>query len=286
MARLAYAPGDWVVVPLADGTFAPARVVRVPARHDTLTYVFAPRATPPTLDDVRVLDPGDALLAVNVSGLAVGKTWTVLGGRDDFDPAAWPPPEVETEVPFPDGTLLRVERVDESLRRVDSRHVPLSERGRRQPGGAFGSVALERWMPVQLERGALRPVREQVWWPGETARWPDDVVGHAPVCASDPASTPEPAALPARVAVVLPGPDGAAAARSVERVLHRALRGVAEVDGTLLNPDGGEVWVYPQDVLTTVEAVRGALAGKRLPEGSHLLVRVGDEDEDVRAPLQ
>lgn len=282
MGRLAYAPGDWVVVPLADGTFAPARVVRVPARHDTLTYVFAPRATPSTLDDVRDLDPGDALLAVNVSGLAVGKTWTVLGGRDDFDPAAWPLPEVETEVPFPDGTLLRVERMDESLRRVDSRHVPLSERGGRQPGDAMGSAYLEQWMPLQLERGALGLVREQVWWPREPAR-PDGVAGRVAVGTSGPASTPEPAALPARVAVVLPGPDGAAAAATVERVLHHALRGVAEVDGTLLNPDGGEVWVYPQDVLTTVEAVRGALAGKRLPEGSHLLLRVGEEDESVRA---
>ncbi|WP_309133462.1 hypothetical protein [Cellulomonas sp.] len=284
MVRHAYAPGDWVVVPLAGGTFAPARVVRVPARHSTLTYVFAPRASPPTLDEVRDVDPGDALLAVTVSGLAIGGAWTLLGGRDGFDPAAWPLPEVETEVPAAGGPVLRVARLDESLRRFDVRHVPVAERGRRQPEGAMGSAYLEQWMPLQLERGALGPVREQVWWRLPAER-PDRPAGDAGMGTAGPTGAPA-AGLPDRVGVVLPGPEGADAARRVERLLHRALQGTAAVDGTLANPEGGEVWVHPQDVLLTVDAVRGAPAEEVLPAGSHLVVRTGGGGEPVRAPLR
>lgn len=285
MARLPYAAGDWVVVPLADGTFAPARVVRLPAQHHTLTYVFAPRTTTPSLDEVRDLHPGEAVLAVEVSGLAIGRTWPVLGGREDFDPTDWPLPEVETEVPFPDGPRLRVERLDESLRRVGSRHVPVEERGRRQIGDTLGSAALERWMPVQLQRGALVPVREQVWWPSSSSTGPAGSPDrHLGDVAPGGAPGADPVPVPDLVKVVLPGPAGADAARSVEPLLRIGLGRTAEVDGMVSGPAGGEVWVYPGDVARTVDAIGEALRSSALPDGSHLLVRAGGDE--VRVDLR
>lgn len=156
-----YRVGDWFVVPLADGTFAPGRVVVHQPPQSTLCYLFAPVVQRPTSQDVEGLRPGDALLAAVMSGLALGERWELLGGGDGFERDAWPMPEFESE---PDDGTVRVSVRDERLRVVATSVVPASQAGRRQPDGAMGSGYVEAWFPRQVQAGALVPLRTQPWW--------------------------------------------------------------------------------------------------------------------------
>ncbi len=161
-----YRAGDWFVIPLADGTFVPARVVRHRKPHNVLVYAFAPQAVVPTLDDVAGLEPGDALTAQHISGLNIGDEWPLLGGADRFDRTRWKIPEFESDLrhAFPAGREVRVAFLDDDLRTVHSFQAPLSELGKRQPDGVAGAGAFARWLQFKLDAGSLVPLRSQPWW--------------------------------------------------------------------------------------------------------------------------
>jgi hypothetical protein len=171
VSTASYRAGDWFVIPLADGTFAPGRVLVHQPPQGVLGYVFAPQATMPTLKDVSDLEPGDALMAQDFSGMHIGDSWPLLGGADSFDRRMWKTPEFETDLrhAFPEGREVRVDLVDDELRRIHSFHAPLSELGKRQRGGAMGAVALEHWVLHQVQRNGFVPLRTQPWWDHPTA---------------------------------------------------------------------------------------------------------------------
>ncbi len=267
-----YRLGDWFLVPLADGRVAPGRVARNPALHVTLSYIFSPVEPPVGLEEVRQYEPGDAIAAVRVSGLSIADEWRLLGGHEDFDPRAWPIPELEDADPLRPGRL-EAWRLDERLRVVERNVVPFGEVGRRQPAGSMGAVFLEQWLVIQLEKGALRPVREQIWWPG------DDPTSR-PVASSTVAEAP--VAPPSKVVVVLPGPE---AVWDVEDLLRERLPArYGEVDGNLMSPDGAEILVYTNHPARTARRIARLLAGRDLPRGAHLR-RETDGGDPVIIPL-
>ena len=264
-----YGPGDWFLLPVPDGRWTPGRVVLRVLGHVTLSYVFSPSWTRPTLADVRGLRAGEALLGVMVSGLALADgSWPLLGGADDFVPLDWPVPEFESVVPdLPGRSTLLVERYDRDLRRLSAQRVPEDEAGQRPPGGSMGSGYLQQWLPRVLAEGALRPMQERSWWPAAVA------AGHAPGRLA-----PRPAVEPfgQLVLVVVPGSSGADVAGDLEDLLLDELDADGcEVDGSLLGPDGAELRVYARDAEALAPQVAAVLAGRRLPVGSHLVVRSG-----------
>lgn len=264
--RPKYALGDWFSVPLADGRVAPGRVVRHPAAFSTLSYVFAPVRPPVSLDDVRGYQPGDAIAAVMVSGLEIGDGWELLGGHEDFDPGHWPLPEFEH---MRGSNHLEARRIDDRLRDAEWFRVPLDQAGQRQMAGMMGSLFLERWLPLQLSEGKLRPVREQVWWPGDAPSGPTTAeLVEADEAAGEPSLN--------KVVLVLPEPDPV---WDVEDLLHEGLlEGTDDVDGNLMSPDGAEIYVYSPDPTATARRITTLLAGHALPPGTHLRIEVGDDD--------
>lgn len=265
--RPKYTLGDWFLLPQPGGLVAPGRVVRHPAAFSTLSYIFTPVPPPVSLDDVRGYRAGDAIAAVEVSGLEIGDGWVLLGGHEDFDPRRWPLPEQEME----DTLRQRLEgrRIDDQLRVVERFQVPREEAGQRQMEGMMGSLFLEKWLPLQLEQGKLHPVREQVWWPGDTPSGPTT----AELVEADEAAGEPPLD---KVVLVLPEPDPV---WDVEDLLHEGLlEGTDDVDGNLMSPDGAEIYVYSPDPTATARRIATLLAGHPLPPGTHLRIEIGDDD--------
>ena len=170
MKKAPYRAGDWFAIPLEDGTFAPGRVVLHVPPQGVLGYLFAPQHGVPDLQGVARLEPGDALAAIDMSGLHIGDPWPLLGGSDGFDPTGWKIPEFESDLRqhFPAGKEVRISLIDSHLRSIHSCQAPLSELGKRQEGGAFGAEAVELWLGRRLAEGSLVPLRTQPWWDNPT----------------------------------------------------------------------------------------------------------------------
>ncbi|SFK49540.1 hypothetical protein SAMN05216467_3606 [Cellulomonas sp. KH9] len=271
VSAAAYRVGDWFAIPLADGTFAPGRVVFHTPPQGVLGYVFAPRPTLPTRAELADLEPGDALLAQRFSGLHIGDPWPLLGGAGDVDRSRWKTPEFETDLRdvYPEGREVRVDLVDDQLRRVHFFHAPLSELGRRQYGGVMGAVALERWLLQQVRANALVPLRTQPWWDDPTPVPP----GTGP--------SPAPEHLSDRVVVVVPG-RGRSVGDMVEMTLMLGLEPeVGEVDGTMRSPNESEISVYGPDGRRLADRVLELVRPLRAP-ALRLLVRAGDQEWTLR----
>ena len=259
--------GDWFAVPLADGSFAPGRVVVHGGDHVILGYVFAPVDHLPTLDEVATLDPGDALCACRMTGLQIGGRWPLLGGTGPVDRAEWRIPEGENDLRgiLPPERAVRVDILNARLQTVHAFSVPASSLGQRQPGGVVKAEVLESWYLSAHARGTLVPVRTQQWWDHPT-----------PVPGAIALVTPRPPELDDLVRVVVPGPDWAVAER-LEGVLSRRLRSaVGEVDGTQSGPDSREIYAYGPDGHKLAAAVRRIVRTRRLPAGTHLMIESGD----------
>jgi hypothetical protein len=94
MAKVKYREGDWFAVPLRDGGFGVGVIARANPKAVLLGYFFGPRRSEvPSLDDVAVLKPGDAVLVRKFGhlGIVEGK-WPLLGRLDDWDRRDWPTP--------------------------------------------------------------------------------------------------------------------------------------------------------------------------------------------------
>ena len=89
-----YHEGDWFAVPLRDGGFGVGVVARANPRGCVLGYFFGPRHPDvPTLEDVRGLKPGDAVLVRKFGDLGLlEKTWPILGRLADWERREWPMP--------------------------------------------------------------------------------------------------------------------------------------------------------------------------------------------------
>ncbi|WP_143556582.1 hypothetical protein [Flavimobilis soli] len=266
-ADVGYGTGDWFVVPLADGSFAPGRVVVHHGEQGVLGYLFAPQTTSPTLKDVSLLDPGDALLACKMSGLYIGSRWPLLGGAGPVDLSVWRLPEGENDVRRLSvrGREVRVDVIDRYLRTVHSFHVPLSELGQRQPGGSLGPLSVENWFPQALAHGTLVPLRTQRWWDHPT-----------PVPEAAPMAPPR-EDLDDRVCIVVPGRK-----RSAVDVIECALlleldSELGELDGTMSGPEGTEIVLYGQDGRGLAAEVERIVRAHKLPAGTHLLVEAGED---------
>ncbi len=266
-----YRAGDWFAIPLADGTYAPGRVVVHQPPHGVLGYVFAPLDHLPTLDEVAGLEPGDALMAQDFSGLHIGDPWPLLGGADDFDRTAWRTPEFETDLrhAFPEGREVRVDVVDDQLRRIHSFHAPLSELGKRQHGGVMGAAAVERWVLHQLQAGAFVPLRTQPWWDHPTPV----PAGTAPAAA--------PSTLGDSVVVVVPGRTRTAGDLAEMTLMLELDPRLGEVDGTMRSPEESQVLVHGQDGRELASRVEALLAPLTMPAGTTLRVRAGDVQWEI-----
>lgn len=267
-----YEAGDWFYIPLADGSFAPGRAVVKAPMFRALGYLFAPQDRPPTLDDVASSDPGDALAALAMSGMRIGKEWPVLGGAEPVDLREWRLPEGETALTFsPPERGVRVDVRNSQLQTVHSVLVPISELGRRQPGETFGAVAVENWYQHVLGERKLPPLWTQRWWDHPT-----------PVPAAAVLPPPLSDEVDDLVRVVVPG-GGWSAGDALERVLRRKLRrSVGEVDGNMRGPEAQEIFVYGPDGHRLAVEVERIVRAKRIPVGTHLLVEAGDESWTVQ----
>jgi len=94
MAKANYQEGDWFAVPLREGGYAVGVVARVNPKAALLGYFFGPRYDEiPSLNDIRDLRPGDAILVGKFGhlGLRQGK-WPNLGRLAEWDRFEWPMP--------------------------------------------------------------------------------------------------------------------------------------------------------------------------------------------------
>src|SRR4051812_2435383 len=108
-----YRIGDWIAVPLPDGTWAMGRIARG-KRGILLGYFFGPRRrTVPRLDELQHLraDAAEYVTAFGDMGLRK-EEWPVLGGHEDFDPTAWPMPGFRGG--FSKGQYWRIEYADDN----------------------------------------------------------------------------------------------------------------------------------------------------------------------------
>lgn len=259
--------GDWFVVPLADGSFAPGRVVVHGGNRVILAYLFAPVDHVPTVAGVSALEPADALCACRMSGLSIGDRWPLLGGAGPVDLAVWRIPEGENDLRgiAPPERAVRVDILNARLQTVHAFSVPVSELGQRQPGGVVKAEVVESWFLYALEQGALVPLRTQRWWEHPT-----------PVPGAIPLVPPRPPELDDLVRIVVPGPDWAAT-DGIERSLLRRLRSsVGEIDGTVSGPDGREIYAYSPDGHKLAATVQRIVRNRRLPPGTHLILESGD----------
>ena len=90
---LRFKEGEWIGVPLDDGTFAAGLIARVKG-NVLFGYFFGPTTVAPAeLTTLAHLTPGDAVLVgmFGVVGLRQGR-WPMLGGIEGWDRAAWPIP--------------------------------------------------------------------------------------------------------------------------------------------------------------------------------------------------
>ena len=259
--------GDWFVVPLADGSFVPGRVVVHGGDHVILGYLFAPVDHVPTVAEVSALDPGDALCASRMSGLRIGERWPLLGGSGPVDRAAWRIPEVENDLRgiTPPERAVRVDILNARLQTIHNFCVPSSELGQRQPGGVVKAEVIERWFLYACEQGSLVPLRTQRWWDHPT-----------PVPGAIPLIPPRPPELDDLVRIIVPGPDWAATESIAGMLRWRLRQAVGEIDGTMSGPDHREIYAYGPDGHRLAAAVQRIVRNRRLPAGTHLMVESGD----------
>lgn len=259
--------GDWFAVPLADGSFAPGRIVLHGGNHVFLGYLFTPVDHVPTIAEVSSLDPGDALCAARMSGLRIGGRWPVLGGTGVVDGAVWRIPEGENDPRgiAPPERAVRVDILNARLQTIHAFYLPASELGQRQPGGVIKSEVVETWYPYALAQGALVPLRTQRWWDHPT-----------PVPGAIPLVSPRPPELDDLVRIIVPGPDWAGTESIEGRLRWRLRQAVGEIDGTMSGPDSREIYIYGPDGHKLAAAVQRIMRNRRLPAGTHLMIESGD----------
>jgi len=95
MKKLPYMQGSWFAVPLRDNGYATGVVARMaPKGRIILVYLFGPRrSTPPTIEDVKHLQPKDAIKCLRTGDLGLlNGNWPIIGILQHWEQHIWSMP--------------------------------------------------------------------------------------------------------------------------------------------------------------------------------------------------
>jgi hypothetical protein len=156
--ELPYREGDWIAIPLRDGSgYGVGRIARLaPGGGVLVGYFFARRLHQPELSSVRDARPEDAITIRRFGDLRLLQgAWPVLGGSDDWDRNDWPMPPFVRKSPL-ESHAWRVEYPGDNPNAVPHEtKLPLEESSRFPDDGAMGAGSVEIFMTKAVSKATV-----------------------------------------------------------------------------------------------------------------------------------
>jgi hypothetical protein len=147
MTRLPYFEGDFIAIPLRDGSgYGVGRIARMaPGGRLLVGYFFGMKfRRPPSVSELEHLTATDACLIRQFADLGLmSGTWQALGGHETLDRRAWPMPNFGRRESLT-GRAIRYEYPDDNPNaRPREEHISSAELDRLPAAGIDGSGLLE-----------------------------------------------------------------------------------------------------------------------------------------------